>query len=114
MRLTQHFSLNSPHLGIDLKANKGTPVLSSHTGTVIYAGQKLTGYGKTIIIEGPSGWASLYAHLNSIKVKQGQHLKPKEVIGTVGRTGRSSGPHLHFELMFNKTPLNPLNYLPPL
>ena len=113
-RLTQKFSSlkRPPHLGIDLRGSIGTPVLSAYSGRVVYAGKRLSGYGNTVIIEHPFQWASLYAHLHSIKVKRGQKLKQGEIIGTVGKTGRASGPHLHFELIHKKKVVNPLVYLP--
>ena len=113
-QLTQKFSnfKKPPHLGIDLKAPIGSPIFSSHPGKVVYAGKKLTGYGYVIMLEHPLGWASLYAHLQEIKVKINQKVGQGDVIGTVGMTGRTSGPHLHFELMYNKRTVNPLLYLP--
>ena len=113
-RLTQKFLFfkKPPHLGIDLTAPVGTEVLSSHFGRVVYAGRRLTGYGNVVVLEHVSGWASLYAHLREIKVKAGQKLKPGDVVGTLGNTGRTSGPHLHFELMYKEKPVNPLLYLP--
>ena len=113
-RLTQKFRPlgKNPHLGIDLKAPTGTAVLSSHSGQVVYAGKQFTGYGNVIIIEKNTHWASLYAHLQKIKVRMGQKVKPGLVIGTLGNTGRTSGPHLHFELMFKQKNVNPLLYLP--
>ena len=113
-KLTQKFLFfrKPPHLGVDLKAPVGTKVLSSHFGRVVYAGRRLTGYGNVVVLEHFSGWASLYAHLQKIEVKIGQKLKPGDVVGTLGNTGRTSGPHLHFELMYKEKPVNPLLYLP--
>lgn len=113
-KLTQKFSSfkRPPHLGIDLKATVGTPVLSIHSGRVVYAGNKLTGYGNIVIVEHSSHWASLYAHLQKIKVKTGQTVTQGDVIGTLGNTGRVSGPHLHFELIYKQKTVNPLMYLP--
>ncbi|MCY4321422.1 MAG: M23 family metallopeptidase [Bdellovibrionaceae bacterium] len=113
-KITQKFnsSKKPAHLGIDLKANSGTKVLSVSSGRVVYAGQKFSGYGKVIIIEHSSHWTSLYSHLSQIKVKQNQRVKGGQVIGAVGSTGRSTGPHLHLELMYNKKNVNPLRYLP--
>ena len=113
-KITQQFNSfkKSPHLGIDLKADLGTAVLSSQSGRVVYAGQQFTGYGKVIMIEHDSRWTSLYSHLSQIKVKLGQKVKQGQVIGAVGSTGRSSGPHLHFEIMYKKQNVNPLKLLP--
>ena len=111
--LTQKFSSvkRPPHLGIDLKAPVGSPVLSSHSGRVVYAGRRLTGYGNLIILE-HSSWASLYAHLQEIKVKIGQKVNPGDIIGALGNTGRTSGPHLHFELIYKGKTVDPLIHLP--
>ena len=102
---------NASHQGIDLKANRGTPVLSSHSGKVVYAGKRLSGYGYTVIIEYSEDWSTLYAHLNEIKTQEGTNVLRGSVIGTVGRTGKATGDHLHFELMHKKQPVNPLPYL---
>ena len=108
--LSRKFSIY--HEGIDFPKQTGESVFSTAEGKVIYTGTQLTGYGKTIIIEHSHNWASLYAHLNKINVKAGNTVKKKQKIGEVGSTGRSSSPHLHFELMFEKQPLNPVPYLP--
>ena len=113
-KLTQKFSAfkKPPHLGIDLKASVGTTVFSSHSGRVVYAGNRLTDYGNVVIVEHSPHWASLYAHLQTINVQIGEKLKKGDVIGTSGKTGRVSGPHLHFELMYNKKTIDPTPYLP--
>lgn len=112
-KLTQQFSSwkQPPHFGLDLKAPMGTAVLSSHYGRVVYAGNRLTGYGNVVVVEHPSGWASLYAHLQKITVKNGQGIRQGDVLGALGNTGRTSGPHLHFELMYKGRTVNPLMYL---
>jgi murein DD-endopeptidase MepM/ murein hydrolase activator NlpD len=101
-----------PHLGIDLAAPQGTPILASHEGTVIYTGRDFRGFGKLIMIEGSKGWATLYAHMSTITVKEGQKVRQGEVIGGMGRTGRASGVHLHFEIRNAQGPVDPLHYLP--
>ncbi len=113
-KLTQKFVSTGkpPHLGIDLKAPVGANVFSGHSGRVVYAGNKLTGYGNVVVLEHSFRWASLYAHLQKIKVKTGQTVRRGDIIGAVGKTGRVSGPHLHFELIYKKKPVNPLLYLP--
>ena len=112
-KITQGFKpfKKPPHLGIDLKADWGVDVLSSQSGRVVYAGQKFTGYGKTVIVEHNPSWTSLYSHLSQIKAKLGQTVKQGQVIGAVGSTGKSTGPHLHFEIMYKKRNVNPLNYI---
>ena len=100
-----------PHKGIDLAAQRGTAVLASHDGIVIYTGKEFKGYGKMIMIE-KDNWATLYAHLDKIVVYEGQKINQGAVIGALGNTGRSSGPHLHFEIRKTDGPIDPLPYLP--
>lgn len=113
-RLTRGFlpRRGRSHWGIDLAGPKGTPILSSQKGMVIYAGREFRGFGKMILIEGGEGWATLYAHLDRIMVNEGQKIQQGDVIGLMGRTGRASGNHLHFEIRRNKGPVDPLLYLP--
>lgn len=101
------------HKGIDIAAPKGTNVFAAHDGIVIYAGRKFRGFGKFIILESDDGrWGSFYSHLLKIRVKQGRRVKQGQVIGNVGRTGRATGYHLHFEIRRDKEPINPLEVLP--
>ena len=100
-----------PHKGIDLAAQRGTAVIASHDGVVIYTGKEFKGYGKMIMIE-KDNWATLYAHLDKIVVYEGQKINQGAVIGALGNTGRSSGPHLHFEIRKTDGPIDPLPYLP--
>lgn len=102
-----------PHLGIDLAAPKGTPILASKGGTVIYTGREFRGYGRMVLIESGDGWATLYAHFDKILVSEGQVVHQGEVIGAMGRTGRATGVHLHFEIRKNRGPIDPLPLLPP-
>lgn len=113
-RMTRGFLPNKrrPHLGIDLAANRGTPILASQGGTVIYAGREFRGYGKMVLIESGDGWATLYAHFDKILVAEGQRVHQGEVIGAMGRTGRATGVHLHFEIRKNRGPIDPLPLLP--
>ena len=101
-----------PHKGIDLAAPRGTAVMSAHDGNVIYTGKGFKGYGKMVMIESPEGWATLYGHLDKIIVFEGASIKQGEVIGALGNTGRSSGPHLHFEIRKLDGPVDPLPLLP--
>jgi murein DD-endopeptidase MepM/ murein hydrolase activator NlpD len=112
-RLTQGFHLGRrPHWGIDLAAPKGTAILASEDGVVIYTGHGFTGYGNLIVIEHGSEWATLYSHLERIEIKEGAHVRQGQRIGAMGRTGRATGVHLHFELRENRQPVNPLAYMP--
>jgi murein DD-endopeptidase MepM/ murein hydrolase activator NlpD len=105
-----------PHKGIDLAAPRGSAVMASHDGTVIYTGSGFKGYGKMIMIESNTetgtGFASLYGHLDKIVVFEGKKVRQGEVIGALGNTGRSSGPHLHFEIRKLNGPIDPLPLLP--
>lgn len=105
-----------PHKGIDLAAQRGIAVMSSHDGVIIYAGKEFKGYGKMIMIESTNsnsaGYATLYGHLDKIVVYEGQKVRQGEVIGALGNTGRSSGPHLHFEIRTLDGPIDPLPFLP--
>ena len=108
--LSRKFSIY--HEGIDFPKRIGHPVFSTAEGEVIYIGSQFAHYGKIIIIEHKHNWASLYAHLHKIIVRKGSYVKKGQKIGEVGNTGRSSGPHLHFELIYKKQPINPVRYLP--
>ena len=95
-----------PHLGTDYAASTGTPVHAAAVGTVTNAGRK-GGYGLLVEIEHPKGYRTRYAHLSKIQVKKGQHVAQKQGIGRVGTTGRSTGPHLHYEIIKNGRHINP-------
>lgn len=106
-----------PHRGIDLAATRGSAVLASHDAVVIYTGSGFNGYGKMVMLESVDprdggNWATLYAHLDKILVYEGKRIKQGEVIGALGNTGRSSGPHLHFEIRRLNGPIDPLPLLP--
>ena len=102
------------HRGIDFVAPTGTPVLAAEQGNVILIEDKPTGYGKRIVIQHSNNLRTLYAHLNSMQVAVGDILEKEQVIGTVGSSGTSFGPHLHFEIRKEGKPRNPVNYLPKL
>ena len=97
------------HRGVDYAAPRGTPIKSSSNGKIIHRGTK-GGYGKTIIIQHGSGYSTLYAHLNNYRKghKVGSRVKQGEIIGYVGSTGRTTGPHLHYEFRVNGVHRNPL------
>jgi murein DD-endopeptidase MepM/ murein hydrolase activator NlpD len=101
------------HRGIDIGAPKGTAVYAAHDGVVIYAGRRFSGYGKFIIVESDDGqWGSFYSHLFKMHVKQGKRVNQGQLIGEVGRTGRATGYHLHFEIRKDREPIDPLTILP--
>lgn len=94
------------HTGVDLAAPIGTPILAANSGAVIFAGWNSWGYGRTVVLaHGP--FLTLYGHMDSINVSCGQLVTVGQMIGTVGNTGNSSGPHLHFEIRNGDTPTDP-------
>lgn len=114
-RVTQFFKPGSHrhrHQGIDLGGSKNTKILAAHDGKVIYAGRGFKGYGKLVIIENPNGFASFYAHLNNISIREGKWVMAGEKIGGMGRTGRATGVHLHFELRIAEVAVDPYSYFP--
>lgn len=100
------------HTGLDIAAGSGTPIYSTQTGTVQLVRDYGYGYGRTIMVSHGGGVISLYAHLNGFNVSQGQVVAAGQQIGTMGSTGNSTGPHLHFEIRENGNYANPMSYLP--
>ncbi len=98
------------HAGVDLGAGHGTPVHASAAGEVVWAGPR-GGYGNTVIIDHHNALATLYAHQSSVAVSVGQTVEQGQVVGAVGSTGLSTGPHLHWEVRERGTPVDPLRYL---
>ena len=98
------------HLGVDFRAKRGTPIFAVADGIVIFAGV-LGGYGKVVKIEHKDNYMSLYAHQSRIKVSSGDEVKKGDIIGFVGSTGRSTGPHLHFGLYLNGRAIDPMKII---
>ena len=98
------------HSGADIGGNKGEPVYAAASGEVIYAG-KNGNYGNYVQIKHTQGYTSCYAHLGSVSVRAGQRVKRSQVIGKVGSTGLSTGPHLHFEIKQHGRFINPLRFI---
>lgn len=98
------------HNGIDLTAPTGTEVYATGGGKVVNSGYSSGGYGNKVIIDHGYGYKTLYAHLDKVFVKNGQHISRGELIGKVGSTGRSTAPHLHYEVRKNDKTENPVNY----
>ncbi len=103
---------NDPHDGIDLSAPAGAPVKAAAPGSVLYAGEQ-KGYGLIVIVEHANALITLYAHNRDLRVKTGQKVRDGQVVATVGDSGRTSGPHLHFEVRKDGQPVDPLDYLGP-
>lgn len=99
------------HDGIDLANDIGTPVRAARTGRVSYSGWS-SGYGRVVMIEHDQGYTTVYGHLSESYVAEGQYVKAGQSIAAMGNTGYSTGPHLHFEVRKNGTPINPYNVLP--
>jgi murein DD-endopeptidase MepM/ murein hydrolase activator NlpD len=98
------------HEGIDLGAPYGSPIHAAAAGTVIYAGW-LGGYGNLVVVDHGGALSTAYGHQSQIAVSSGQHVEQGDVLGYVGSTGHSTGPHLHFEVRINGQAVDPLGYL---
>ena len=98
------------HSGLDIANKSGTKLVATANGKISYAGQK-TYIGNLILIDHGFGMVTKYGHLKKILVKQGQKVKRGDVIGLIGNSGQSTGPHVHYEVSINGTPVNPLKYI---
>jgi murein DD-endopeptidase MepM/ murein hydrolase activator NlpD len=98
------------HSGVDISSSVGSPVIAPADGVVTYA-DFLGGYGRAVMVDHGHGISTRYGHLASFGVAAGQHVHRGDVIGYVGLSGRSTGPHLHYEVRINDTPVNPYKYL---
>jgi murein DD-endopeptidase MepM/ murein hydrolase activator NlpD len=112
VRMHPILQMKKLHTGVDWAAPTGTPVVASADGRVVSAATAGE-YGNTIVIDHGSGWQTLYAQLSSFKVREGDCVKANAVIGAVGTSGLSAGPHLHFEVRQNGEPVDPLSVRQP-
>jgi murein DD-endopeptidase MepM/ murein hydrolase activator NlpD len=112
-RLSSRFGARRgrPHEGIDIAASRGTPIFAAEAGRVIQSG-RMRGYGKVVIVKHAGAYRTIYAHANRLFVRKGQFVERGQKIAEVGSTGRSSGPHLHFEIRQRERPRDPMAYLP--
>lgn len=111
MRMHPIHKIKKMHKGADIPAPFGTPVLATSDGKVLVAEQKNTGYGNNIVIQHDETYQSRYAQLSELLVVVGQKVKKGDVIGKVGSSGASTGPHLHYEVLENGKHVNPENFL---
>jgi murein DD-endopeptidase MepM/ murein hydrolase activator NlpD len=102
------------HEGIDMQAVTGTPVLAAGAGEVLYAGDKVRGYGKMVVLQHAGDVLTVYAHNSAVLVRTGDRIAVGQEIARVGSTGHSTGPHLHFEVRRGQVPQDPMQFLPPL
>ncbi len=98
------------HTGIDLTAPRGTDIHASGDGVVELVKNNRSGYGKEIVVNHGFGYKTRYAHLSKFLVKKGQKIKRGEILGLVGNTGTSTGPHLHYEVVYKGKKVNPIHY----
>ena len=98
------------HKGIDIACNRGTEICATADGVVSFAGRRGL-FGNMVIIDHGHGFVTRYGHTNKILIKRGANVKKGDIIATVGNTGRSTGPHLHYEVLLNGIPVNPVKYM---
>jgi murein DD-endopeptidase MepM/ murein hydrolase activator NlpD len=98
------------HKGLDIRAPNGSPVKCTAEGKVVFAGYRV-GYGNLVVISHGEEYQTYYGHLSEILVKEGQEVKVSTFIGKVGSTGRSTGPHLHYEILRNNKKINPKTFI---
>jgi murein DD-endopeptidase MepM/ murein hydrolase activator NlpD len=98
------------HHGMDIVAQVGAPVLASASGVVVKSGYEAL-YGNMVVVDHGAGYRSVYGHLSSLSVEEGAYVNRGEELGKVGSTGRSTGPHLHYEVRLNGLPVNPARFL---
>ena len=99
------------HEGVDLGAEVGTPIYAADNGTVTYAEFNNGGYGYMVKIDHGNGLETYYAHCSELLVEEGQIVAKDDLIAKVGNTGRSTGPHLHFEVRQDGTPVDPMRFI---
>lgn len=110
MRLHPILKLRKMHTGVDFTAPKGTPIYATGDGVVVEVQTEFGGYGKYVEINHGFGFVTRYAHMNDFNVKKGQKVKRGDMIGTVGNTGSSTAPHVHYEVLKDGRYVNPVNY----
>jgi len=109
-RIHPIYKTHKMHEGIDFTAPTGTPIYATGNGKVVEPDNGMSGYGNVVLIDHGFGYQTLYGHMSRVKVRPGQKIKRGELIGYVGNTGLSSGPHLHYEVIKGGRKINPINY----
>lgn len=109
-RIDPIYKIKKFHAGVDFSAPQGTPIYASGAGTVIKTRRSKRGYGNTVTIDHGYGYTTFYAHNKDIKVKKGDKVVRGQIIATVGNTGKSTAPHLHYEVKKNNRTINPIYY----
>ncbi len=117
-RISSHFGMrfhpikkrNKMHFGMDISATPGTPVFATADGVVVAARSGYPGYGTIVEIKHALGFSTIYGHLKQYSVSRGQSVTRGTIIGTVGNTGYSTGPHLHYEIIKNKRRIDPIRF----
>ncbi|MBO0859072.1 MAG: peptidoglycan DD-metalloendopeptidase family protein [Chloracidobacterium sp.] len=99
-----------PHAGLDIATNYGSTIEATADGRVIFAGA-FGGYGNIVVIDHGYGITTRYGHMSQVNVRLGQYVTRGKIVGSVGSTGRSTGPHCHYEIRLHDRPVNPLNYI---
>jgi len=109
-RIDPIYKIKKFHAGVDFSAPQGTPIYTSGEGTVVKTRRSRRGYGNTVTIDHGFGYSTFYAHIKDIKVKKGEKVVRGQIIATVGNTGKSTAPHLHYEVRKNNRTVNPIYY----
>ena len=94
-------------MGVNIGAPKGSPVVASAGGIVVYAGNEMKGFGNLILVRHPGGWVTAYAHLDRVLVSKDAVVASGDMIGTVGKTGTATSSQVHFEIRHNSKPVDP-------
>ena len=110
MRIDPVYGTPKMHKGLDFTAPQGTPIYATGDGRVTLAGNDHSGYGNHVVINHGYGYETLYGHMVKIKTRRGANVKRGEIIGWVGSTGKSTGPHCHYEVHINKRDVNPVYF----
>jgi len=110
IRIHPVHKVNKFHKGIDFTAPKGTAIQATGNGVVKRVQKRKTGYGNNVIIDHGFGYTTMYAHMKEVHVNKGEKVTKGQEIGTIGSTGTSTAPHLHYEVRINDRPVNPIDY----